>query len=103
VLGDIQNPRWLYFKAFLLLGVGLLASTILILESPHLRTVGLLGLAVWGFARAYYFAFYVVEHYIDPTCKFAGLLDFARHAMSRRRASAIEEPGASASAKRPGD
>ena len=85
MLGDIRNPRWLYFKAALLLCVGLLASAILLMESPTLRTAALLVIAVWGFCRAYYFAFYVIEHYADPGFKFAGLVSFARYAFSRRR------------------
>jgi hypothetical protein len=31
-------------------------------------------LAIWAFCRAYYFAFYVIENYIDPKFRFAGLL-----------------------------
>ena len=44
----------------------------------------LLGLAIWGFARAYYFAFYVIEHYVDESYKYSGLLDFLRYALKRR-------------------
>ena len=39
----------------------------------------LLALAIWAFCRAYYFAFYVIEHYIDPGFKFAGLWAMLRH------------------------
>lgn len=85
MLGDLQNPRWMYLKAVLLLMVGLLASVILLIESPRLRTAGLLALAVWGFCRAYYFAFYVVQHYIDPEHRYAGLLAFVRYCWGRRK------------------
>ena len=85
MLGDLRNPRWLYAKAVLLLCVGLLASVILLIESPTLRTAGLLAVAVWGFCRAYYFAFYVVQQYADPGYRFAGLLSFARYCWGRRR------------------
>jgi hypothetical protein len=91
----------MYAKAAMLVCVGLLASTILVLESPHLRTVAMLALAIWGFSRAYYFAFYVIEHYADPSYRFAGLLDFARYAL-KRRASPIEKRSA-AGANRSGD
>jgi hypothetical protein len=33
-------------------------------------------LSIWSFARAYYFAFYVIEHYVDGSYRFAGLGDF---------------------------
>jgi hypothetical protein len=47
----------------------------------------LLALAVWCFCRFYYFAFYVIEHYVDPGFKFSGLWAFFRYAVSRRRKS----------------
>ncbi|MBI3860843.1 MAG: hypothetical protein HY290_03005, partial [Planctomycetia bacterium] len=40
--------------------------------------------AIWAFARAYYFVFYVIEHYIDPGYKFAGLWSFAKYVMTRK-------------------
>ena len=83
--GDLRHPGWMYFKAILLLLVGLLASGILLAERPSLRTAVLLGIAVWGFCRAYYFCFYVIEHYIDPQFRFAGLIAFVRYALWRRR------------------
>ena len=70
---DITAPRLLVVKAALFVLLGLVAAAILIAEAPHLSTVLLLAIAVWAFARAYYFAFYVIEHYIDGKYKFAGL------------------------------
>lgn len=74
----------MYLKAILLLATGLLASIILLIDQPHLRTAMLLTIAVWAFCRAYYFAFYVVEKYIDPSFRFAGLLDLLKYLSSRR-------------------
>ena len=84
----------MYLKATLLLGVGVLASFLLLLDSPHLRTAALLVAAVWGFCRAYYFAFYVIEKYVDPHFKFAGLGSFAAY-VCRRRGSKIRKQAAS--------
>ncbi len=39
----------------------------------------LLAIAVWAFCRAYYFAFYVIEKYIDPRFRFDGLISVARY------------------------
>ncbi len=83
-MADIQSPRLLYIKGALFLGLGVLASTILLIEHPRVKTAALLALAVWAFARAYYFAFYVIEHYIDPHYKYAGLLSFLRYAIRRK-------------------
>jgi hypothetical protein len=87
MLGDLQNPRGMYFKAALLLAIGIIASAILLLDHPSWRTAALLAAAIWGFCRAYYFAFYVVQHYADPQYRFAGLVDFARYVAKRPPAS----------------
>src|SRR5262245_15421646 len=54
---DIKSPRILWLKGFLFLLIGLTSAVLLFLEVPALRTVVLLLLAIWGFCRAYYFAF----------------------------------------------
>jgi hypothetical protein len=82
---DITSPRLLYLKGSLFLLSGSIAALLLLLESPTLRTAALLTLSVWCFARAYYFAFYVIEHYIDPSYRFAGLGSFVRYSLDRRR------------------
>jgi hypothetical protein len=61
-MADIRSPRLLYIKGFLFLCSGILASALLLAEQPSLKSAALLSVAVWAFARAYYFAFYVVEH-----------------------------------------
>lgn len=86
-MADIQSPRLLYLKGALFVGLGLLASGLILAEQPSFKIALLLGIAIWAFARAYYFAFYVVEHYVDPQYKFAGLIDFFRYVAARRAAS----------------
>lgn len=85
-MSDITNPRLLYVKAGLFIVLGLTASAMLLWLHPEWTAAFLLAVAVWAFARAYYFAFYVVEHYIDREFRFAGLFDFVKYAI-RRRAS----------------
>ena len=82
---DLKDTRLMWLKAglFLLIGVG--TSTLLLVESPHLRTAGLLCLTIWAFCRAYYFAFYVVEHYMDPGFRYAGLMDFLKRKLMRSK------------------
>jgi hypothetical protein len=77
--GDLQNPRLMYLKAALFVALGATASICLLLEAPSLRVAALLAVAIWAFARAYYFAFYVIEHYIDPGFCYAGLWSFVRY------------------------
>jgi hypothetical protein len=40
-----------------------------------------MAVAIWAFCRAYYFAFYVIERYIDPGFRFAGLSSLVRYAL----------------------
>jgi hypothetical protein len=69
---DITDPRLMYVKAGLLLVVGLLAGGMIVAEGSW-RAGWLLIAAVWGCCRAYYFCFYVIEKYIDPSFRFSGL------------------------------
>ena len=82
---DLTNPRLIKLKGLLFLLLGALASALLLLESPTVRVAILLVIAVWSFCRFYYFAFYVIEHYVDPGFRFAGLWDFAKYLVKTRR------------------
>ena len=81
---DLTNPGWIKAKGILFLLVGLLAATLLVLEHPTWKVALLLALAIWCFCRFYYFAFYVIEKYVDPSYKFSGLWSFARYLFQRR-------------------
>jgi hypothetical protein len=81
---DINNPKLLYAKGILFFAGGLLAAALLLLERPTLKAALLLTVSVWCFARAYYFAFYVIERYIDPGHRYAGLWSALRHALRRK-------------------
>jgi hypothetical protein len=95
-MGDIKDPRLLYLKGFLFLFSGVFASALLLLEVPTLRGALLLSIAVWSFARFYYFAFYVIERYVDPSFKFAGLGSFVSYLLTKKPPSskAREAPSA---------
>jgi hypothetical protein len=82
---DLTDPRWIKLKGILFLIVGILSSALLLAEHLELKTALLLGIAIWCFCRFYYFAFYVIEHYVDPGYRFSGLWSFARYLLTRRR------------------
>lgn len=84
-MADLKNPKVIYFKGGLFLVAGLLASAGFLLEAFSWKVVLLLAIAVWSFCRAYYFAFYVIEHYVDDGQKYAGLWDFVKRAFRRTR------------------
>lgn len=85
VMRDLIDPRWMYLKAGLLLAILIACCVVLWLEMSSLRTVFLLTLVVWSSARLYYFMFYVVERYIDPTYRFSGIGSAIQYFLRRSR------------------
>lgn len=81
---DLREPRWIIAKGFLFLFLGLLSGTLLLLEHLTLRTAVLLAIAAWSFCRFYYFAFYVLERYVDPGYRFSGLLSMLQYVFRKR-------------------
>ncbi len=83
----ITSPRVLKVKALLFVVLGLFAGGLVL--APHFswRDLGLLAITVWAFCRAYYFCFYVLEHYADPSFRYAGLWSALRHVLWSRRRS----------------
>lgn len=82
---DLANPFLIKLKGILFLLIGILSALLLILEQPTLKVAVLLAICVWCFCRFYYFAFYVIEHYVDPGYRFSGLWSFARYLMQKRK------------------
>ena len=82
---DLASTFWIKVKGILFLIIGLSTALILWLDSPTWKTAGLLALAIWSFCRFYYFAFYVIEKYVDSQYKFSGLFDFAKYLFGWRR------------------
>jgi hypothetical protein len=76
---DLTNPAWIKAKGLLFLFLGLLSAALLLLERPTPKAALLLVVAVWSFCRFYYFAFYVLERYVDPAYRFSGLGSLVRH------------------------
>ena len=83
---NLTNPKVIWFKGGLFVALGILASGLLIARTPQVSSAALLAIAIWSFCCAYYFAFYVIERYVDSDYRFAGLLDFARYAILGRDA-----------------
>ena len=83
--GDIKNKKLILVKGFLFLGLGIFALAILALDTQSLRPMALALIAVWAFCRFYYFMFYCIEKYVDPSYKFAGLTSFIVYFLNKRR------------------
>ena len=90
---DLTSPALIKLKGVLFLVLGLLAGGLLVVQYPDWKTAALLTICVWAFCRCYYFAFYVIEHYVDPGYKFAGIGSALRYLLGRKSpASGKQEP-----------
>jgi hypothetical protein len=81
---NLTDVRWIKLKGMLFLLLGLLSAAFLFFEHPTLSVAFLVVVAVWSFCRFYYFAFYLIEHYVDPSYRFSGLLSFALYLIQKR-------------------
>jgi hypothetical protein len=81
---DLTSATWIKVKGILFLLLGIAAAALLLLECPSWKVAGLLALVIWCFCRFYYFAFYVIEKYVDPGYKFSGLWSFAKYLFQSR-------------------
>ena len=83
IMGDLTRKRVICVKGGLFVLLGLLSAGLILLENLDLRTFALLSICVWSFCRAYYFAFHVLEKWVDPALRFRGLLHLARAVLTR--------------------
>ena len=84
-MSDLKSPFWIKLKGILFLVIGIVATLLIFLDNPKWQTGGLLIVAIWSFCRFYYFAFYVIEKYVDANYRFSGLISFVRYFFQRRR------------------
>ncbi len=82
---DLSNPFWIKLKGILFLLIGIIAAVTIFISNPTWQTGVLLALVIWSFCRFYYFAFYVIEKYVDSSYKFSGLISFARYLFQRKK------------------
>ena len=82
---DLSNSFWIKLKGVLFLLIGIVAALLVLLDNFKWQTALYLVLAIWSFCRFYYFAFYVIEKYVDSKYKFSGLFDFAKYLFRGRR------------------
>ncbi len=81
---DLQSHRWMGIKAGLFVVIGIASCALVLMFAPDWRVALLLALAIWAFCRAYYFAFYVIEKYIDPSFRFSGIISAIKYVVTRR-------------------
>jgi hypothetical protein len=83
---DLTDPRWIKLKGLLFLLIGVSSTALLLAMHFDALTSMLLVIAIWSFCRAYYFAFYVIEKYVDGRYRFSGLGSFGIYLWQTRSA-----------------
>lgn len=81
---DLKSKQWIVAKGVMFFAIAVATAALILSETPSVKLAALLALLVWASCRFYYFLFYVLEHYVDPTMRYAGLLDLLM-GMKRRR------------------
>ena len=89
---DLTDLRHMLLKAILFGIIAALSAFLLWLQNPRMSTLILLGLCVWACARIYYFLFYVIERYIDPSFRFSGLWSAFRYLWAHRNKPGQSDP-----------
>ena len=73
----------MYTKAFLLLLIALISASLILIQIPRWDILVLLLICLWASCRSYYFAFYVIQNYVDPKYRFSGLFDFTCYLLNQ--------------------
>jgi hypothetical protein len=83
-MADLKSKRLIVAKGVMFLLIAVASAALLLAESPSARVAVLLVLLVWSSCRFYYFLFYVLEKYVDPALRYAGLGALALAVWQRR-------------------
>lgn len=73
-MADLRSKPLIVAKGVMFFIVVLASGGLLLQRSPEWTTLLLVLLLAWSAARFYYFLFYVLERYVDPRLRYAGLL-----------------------------
>jgi hypothetical protein len=84
-MGDLKDTKLIYLKGLLFFAILIVSVALILIESFSWKCAALLCLVVWSAARFYYFLFYVIEKYVDPTYKFSGILSFILYITGRNK------------------
>ncbi len=73
---DLTDKRWIIAKGVLLLVLALMSGILqLLVNFPIWQEAVLLLICIWASCRFYYFLFHVLQAYVAPGLKSAGVLD----------------------------
>ena len=74
MMRDLSSKKLIVAKGIMFFVLAGVTATLLLLEAPSLKASALIVVLVWASCRFYYFLFYVLEHYVNPSLRYAGLL-----------------------------
>jgi hypothetical protein len=81
---DLTSKKLIVAKGVMFAVIAVASAGLIFAEKPSLLLAFLLAVLVWASCRFYYFLFYVLEHYVDPTMRYAGLIDLLQGMKQRR-------------------
>jgi hypothetical protein len=70
---DLTSKRLIIVKGLLFGVLALMSAGLGFWERPSVTLALLLAVLVWASSRFYYFLFYVLHTYVDPTLKYSGV------------------------------
>jgi hypothetical protein len=73
LMRDLESKRLIVVKGVLFLLIAVASAGLVVLDNPSFRTALLLVMLVWSVCRFYYFMFYVLEKYVDPSLRYSGV------------------------------
>lgn len=82
---DITSSKILKLKGALFLFLGVLSGALLLFPDYAPQRLVLFAITLWAFCRAYYFCFYVLHHYADPSFRYAGLWSIVQYLFKKRK------------------
>ncbi len=83
-LRELRSKRLIVGKGLLFVCLGIVSAVLVVMEDgARWKRLVFLTVCLWAFCRAYYFAFHVIEHYVDPGFRFSGLLSAIRHLLGK--------------------
>ncbi len=81
---DLPKP-WILIKAILFLVILALCTFIILTTNDLFAETVAVAILMWSSARLYYFCFYVIHTYLDPTFKFTGIVSALRWIFTKPR------------------
>jgi hypothetical protein len=84
MMRDLTSKRLIVLKGVLFGVLMLLSAALIFWERPSAAIAALLAVLVWSSWRFYYFVFYVLHAYVDPSRKYSGVGALALSLLRRK-------------------